>query len=57
MRVRASRIDLLIEQDGMLYPIEVKKHSAPTLRDISSFGVIDRLPEVKRGNGGVDMYV
>lgn len=48
-----KEIDLLIEQDGLLYPIEIKKHADPTIRDISSFGVIDRLSGVRRGNGGV----
>lgn len=46
-------IDLLIERDGVLYPIEIKKHSDPTAKDISAFKVLDKLTEVRRGSGGI----
>ncbi|MCD7846318.1 MAG: ATP-binding protein, partial [Oscillospiraceae bacterium] len=46
-------IDLLIEQDNTLYPIEIKKHADPSVRDIASFGVLDKLTDKKRGPGGV----
>lgn len=46
-------IDLLIHQDGMLYPIEIKKHADPHKRDIAAFDVVDKLPDIKRGNGCV----
>ena len=48
-----KEIDLLIESDGTLYPIEVKKYSDPTTKDISAFKVLDKLSGVKRGNGGI----
>ena len=48
-----KEIDLLIERDGTLYPIEIKKHSDPTTKDIFAFNVLDKISDIKRGNGGV----
>jgi predicted AAA+ superfamily ATPase len=36
-----KEIDLLIEQDGVLYPIEIKKSASPALRDIKNFNALD----------------
>lgn len=46
-------IDLLIEGSGTLYPLEMKKHADPSKKDIDAFGVLDKIPNVKRGSGGV----
>ena len=46
-------IDLLIEDGGVLYPLEMKKHADPSKKDIDAFGVLDKIPNVKRGPGGV----
>ena len=46
-------IDLLIEDGGTLYPVEIKKHADPRIEDIAAFSVLDRLSGVKRGEGGV----
>ena len=48
-----TEIDLLIEDAGTLYPIEIKKHADPVKGDVSMFSVLDRIPSVKRGPGGV----
>lgn len=48
-----KEIDLIIEEAGMLYPIEIKKHADPTAKDIANFSVLDGLANIKRGNGGV----
>ncbi|MCR5347431.1 MAG: ATP-binding protein [Fretibacterium sp.] len=48
-----KEIDLLIEDNGTLYPLEIKKHADPRIDDISAFGVLDKLSGVKRGEGGV----
>ncbi len=48
-----KEIDLLIYQNGTLYPIEIKKHADPNKRDITSFDVLDKIADVKRGNGCV----
>ena len=46
-------IDLLIEDGGTLHPLEMKKHADPSKRDIDAFSVLDKIPGVKRGPGGV----
>ena len=46
-------IDLLIEDGGTLYPLEMKKHADPSKRDIEAFSVLDKMSGVKRGSGGV----
>ena len=46
-------IDLIIEQDGGLYPIEIKKYADPQREDIKAFGAIDRISGVTRKPGGI----
>jgi len=46
-------IDLIIEDGGTLYPLEMKKHADPSKKDIDAFSVLDKIPEIKRGPGGV----
>lgn len=46
-----NEIDLLMEENGILHPIEIKKNSDPDRRDIRAFGIVDRLG--KRGPGGI----
>ena len=36
-------IDLLIVRDGMVYPLEIKKTTAPTKRDVRHFSLLKRL--------------
>lgn len=48
-----NEIDLLILQNGTLYPIEIKKHADPSMKDISAFRVLDKISNIKRGKGGV----
>lgn len=48
-----NEIDLLIEDSGTLYPIEIKKHADPRKSDVAAFSRIDKIPDVKRGPGGV----
>jgi len=48
-----NEIDLLIEDNGILYPIEIKKHADPVKADIAKFSMIDKIPTVRRGPGGV----
>ncbi|MDR1834675.1 MAG: ATP-binding protein [Fusobacteriaceae bacterium] len=49
----AKEIDLLILENGVLHPLEIKKHADPTKRDIATFSILDNIPDVKRGTGGV----
>lgn len=46
-------IDLIIEENGILYPLEIKKHSDPSTRDIKAFDILNSIPNIKRGPGGV----
>jgi len=48
-----NEIDLLIENAGTLYPIEMKKHADPKKDDIKAFRLLEKIPGVKRGSGGV----
>ncbi len=48
-----NEIDLIIEDAGILYPIEIKKHADPTKKDIDAFAVLDKMSGVNRGQGGV----
>jgi hypothetical protein len=46
-------IDVILEENGILYPIEIKKKSNPTVADIKSFAVIENALGQKRGEGAV----
>lgn len=48
-----AEIDFIIEQDGVLYPVEIKQNSNVTADMTSAFRVLDDLPEKKRGMGAV----
>lgn len=46
-------IDLIIEADGFLHPVEIKKSSDPSPEDIAALDLIESIPNVKRGKGGL----
>ncbi|MDL2330385.1 ATP-binding protein, partial [Desulfosarcina sp. OttesenSCG-928-A07] len=46
-------IDLLIQEGTTLHPIEIKKSADPDPRDISAFGLLDKIPGIQRGSGGM----
>lgn len=48
-----NEIDLLIENNGTFYPIEIKKHADPQKSDAKAFKLIDSIPNVKKGQGGI----
>lgn len=48
-----NEIDLVIEENGTLYPLEMKKHADPQKRDMDAFDLLDTIPGTKRGPGGV----
>lgn len=48
-----SEIDLIIEENGVLYPIEIKANRSETASATSAFTVLDMVPEKKRGTGAV----
>ncbi len=47
-----KEIDLIIEQDGLLHPIEIKKASTPTISMISGFDVLKKA-SIPTGKGAV----
>jgi predicted AAA+ superfamily ATPase len=46
-------IDILIQEGETLYPVEIKATSDPKQSMISSFGMIDKVPNMKRGPGAI----
>lgn len=46
-------IDLVIEENGVLYPIEVKKESSPKANDAEAFVILDKVKNKVRGQGAV----
>jgi len=48
-----QEIDLVIEQAGTLYPLEIKKHADVDKTDVRTFRALDKLTDIKRGPGGV----
>ena len=48
-----NEIDLLIKRNGILYPIEIKKHISCDKNDITAFKQLDKIPDIIRGAGCV----
>ena len=48
-----GEIDFIIEENGVLYPIEIKKNASVTADMTSVFQILDTIPEKKRGMGAV----
>lgn len=48
----SKEIDMVIEQDGILHPIEIKKNINPGAKMITSFSVLDK-GAVPRGKGAI----
>lgn len=47
-----NEIDIIIEADGMLHPVEIKKAANPSKQDIRHFKLLES-PSRKRGQGAV----
>jgi len=48
----SKRIDIIVEGDGKIYPIEIKKTTTPAPQVTRVFTVIDKAPLI-RGTGAV----
>ena len=48
-----SEIDLIIEENGILYPVEIKQGASFTADVTSAFMVLDKVDDKKRGTGAV----
>ena len=46
-------IDVLLEENGILYPLEIKKKGHASTADIKAFGAIESVLGRKRGHGAV----
>ena len=53
MLERESEIDLIIEENGVLYPIEIKQSSLVSPDESSAFLVLDKVGDKKRGMGAI----
>lgn len=51
--MKEAEIDFIIEQNGILYPIEIKQSSSVTADQTSAFMVLDGIADKKRGMGAV----
>lgn len=48
---KENEIDLIIEENGTLYPIEIKKSANPTASMANAFDVLDKVVDKNRGTG------
>ncbi len=48
-----GEIDLIIVENGILYPVEIKMTANPKADMTSEFDVLDKVKECKRGNGAI----
>ena len=48
-----SEVDLIIEENGILHPIEIKKNAKVTADQTAAFTVLDQVPDKKRGEGAL----
>ena len=48
-----GEIDLIIQENGILYPIEIKMSTVPKAAMASEFDVLDGVPDKKRGMGAI----
>lgn len=48
-----GEIDLIIQENGVLYPIEIKMSTVPKKEMASEFDVLDGIPDRKRGMGAI----
>ena len=46
-----NEIDLIIEEDGILYPIQIKMTGNPKSNMASANQILDKIPDKKRGIG------
>lgn len=50
---RESEIDLIIEENGILYPVEIKQSATAKASETSAFRVLDKIEQKKRGSGAI----
>jgi predicted AAA+ superfamily ATPase len=51
---KAEEVDILFYQNGILYPVEIKKTASPNAGDVSAFKLLEAaFPSVTIGSGGL----
>lgn len=48
----AKEIDVLVEENNVIHPLEIKKSASPDRREIKKYSLIDKA-SLTRGNGGI----
>lgn len=48
-----GEIDLILSENGTLYPVEIKMSASPKAEMASEFDVLDGVPDQKRGTGAI----
>ena len=48
----AQEIDVFVEENNVIHPLEIKKSAAPDRREVKKYSIIDKA-SLKRGNGGI----
>lgn len=48
-----GEIDIVIEENGIIYPVEIKMTASPKADMASAFDVLDRVPDKVRGTGAI----
>ncbi len=48
-----GEIDLILQENGILYPVEIKLSASPRADMAAAFDVLDKVPDKKRGIGTI----
>lgn len=48
----AKEIDVFVEENNVIHPLEIKKSASPDRREVKKYSVIDKA-SLNRGNGGI----
>lgn len=48
----AKEIDVFVEENGIIHPLEIKKSATPNSREVKKFTFLDKTV-IQRGNGGI----
>lgn len=48
----AKEIDILVEENGVIHPLEIKKSANPDRREVRKYELLDKA-NLERGNGGI----
>lgn len=48
----AKEIDVFIELNGFVHPLEIKKSASPNRKEVNKYSLLDKA-SISRGNGGI----